>query len=83
VQFHLERNSKTTILGTANANDSGVASALLSIPKGVSTGRHMVEGTASDGSSASAPIKIKQDGGRENKGGKHKRTKPGRPKKKH
>ena len=43
----------------------------------------MVEGTASDGSSATAPIKVKQDGGRKHKGGKHKRTKPANPKKKH
>ena len=83
VEFHLERNSKTTILGTATASDAGVATTLLSVPKGASKGHHMVEGTASDGSSATAPIKVKQDGGRKNKGGKHKRTKPANPKKNH
>lgn len=83
VQFQLERNSNTTILGTATATDAGVASALLSVPKGANKGRHMVEATASDGASASAPIKVKQDGGRKDKGGKHKRTKPANPRKKH
>lgn len=83
VEFHLERNDNTTILGTATASDSGVASALLSVPKGAKKGRHMVEGAASDGASATAPIKVKPDGGRKHKGGKHQRTKPNRPKKKH
>jgi hypothetical protein len=82
VQYYLERKNQTTILGTATADDNGVASALLSIPKGASKGRNMVEATASDGSSASAPIKVQENGGRKNKGGKHKRKKPGRPKKK-
>lgn len=81
VEFHLERDSKTTILGSATAGDSGVASALLSVPKGAEKGNHQVEGTASDGSFASAPIKVKEDGGRKNKGGKHKRTKPANPRK--
>ena len=83
VQFHLARNSNTTILGSATASDSGVASALLSVPKGAGKGHHMVEGTASDGASATTPIKIKQDGGRKHKGGKHKRSKPANPRKKH
>jgi hypothetical protein len=83
VQFFLEKKKHTTILGSATANDAGVASALLSIPKGASTGRNIVEATASDGSSATAPIQVRKNGGRKHKGGKHKRTKPGRPKKKH
>ena len=83
VEFQLERNSKTTILGSATAADSGVATALLTLPKGAGKGHHMVEATASDGSSATAPIKVKQDGGRKNKGGKHKRTKPANPRKNH
>ena len=56
---------------------------LLTLPKGAGKGHHMVEATASDGSSATAPIKVKQDGGRKNKGGKHKRTKPANPRKNH
>ncbi len=83
VQFHLERDSKTTILGSATAGDSGVATALLSVPKGAGKGHHMVEATASDGSSANAPLKVQEDGGRKHKGGKHKRTKPANPRKKH
>ena len=83
VQFVLERDAQTTILGSATASDAGVASALLSVPKGASKGHHMIEATASDGASASAPFTVKQKGGRKNKGGKHHREKPGRPKKKH
>ncbi|MCA9880831.1 MAG: PPC domain-containing protein, partial [Thermomicrobiales bacterium] len=83
VQFHLERKGRTTPLGTATANDAGVASALLSVPKGVGPGRNVVEGTASDGSSATAPVKVKKDGGRKHKGGHKKRTKPARHRKQH
>lgn len=83
VQFHLERKGRTTPLGTATADDTGTATALLSIPKGASPGRNVVEGTASDGSAATTAVKVKQDGGRKHKGGHKKRTKPTKHRKRH
>ncbi|MFT4037732.1 MAG: PPC domain-containing protein [Thermomicrobiales bacterium] len=79
VNFTLERGQSTRPIGSATADDAGVASALVSVPKGSAPGKYRVEGVASDGSSATADLRVAKDGGHKNKGGKHQRNK--KPKK--